>query len=196
MVDNILLERTVFTVNNTSHCTHRSFNLLANIFCGQLNAISVGRFYRRFDCLDRIVEQFGDLVDSRFERDEIGRWHIIVNRDSQLFVGKLAFHKMLFMRLKRPRLNFFDKVRHVRQHLENHRDVVETIQIIGRQKALFIDISASDACLHLLNASCRGKCLVHQIQIFPPILQTESSNQAITNMRKLITGTQSVPSFL
>ena len=57
LVDIILLERTKFTVNNTSHCTHRSFNLPANIFCGQLNAISVVRFYRRFDCWNRIVDR-------------------------------------------------------------------------------------------------------------------------------------------
>ncbi len=142
------------------------------------------------------MDQFGGIVDSRFERDEIGRWHTIVSRHSQLFVGKFAVHKMLFIRLKRPRLNVVDEVRHVGQHLENNRDFVEMIQIIGRQKALFIDIGASDACSHLLNARCRGKYLVHQIRIFSPILQTESPNQAITNMRKLITRTQSEPSLL
>ena len=127
LVDIILLERTKFTVNNTSHCTHRSFNLPANIFCGQLNAISVERFDRRFDCWNRIVDQFGGIVDSRSERVGIGRWHTIVSRDSQLFVGKFSVHKMLFIRLKRPRLNVFDEVRHVGQHLENHCDFVEMI---------------------------------------------------------------------
>ena len=56
---------------------------------------------------------------------------------------------MLFIRLKRLRLNVFDEVQHVGQHLENHCDFVEVLQIIGRQKALFIDIGASDACSHL-----------------------------------------------
>ena len=86
------------------------------------------------------MDQFGGIVESSIERDEMGRWHTIVSRDSQLFIGKFAVHKMLLIRLKRPRLNVVDEVRHVGQHLENHRDFVELIQIIGRQKALFIDI--------------------------------------------------------
>ena len=142
------------------------------------------------------MDQFGGIVESSIERDEMGRWHTIVSRDSQLFIGKFAVHKMLFIRLKRPKLNVFDKVRRVGQHLKNHRDFIQMIQIIGRQKALFIDIGASDACSHLLTARSRGKCLVNQIRIFSPILQTESPNQAITIMRKLITGTQSEPSLL
>ena len=142
------------------------------------------------------MDRLGGIVDSRFERDEMGCWHTIVSRDSQLFIGIFSAHKMLFIILNRQRINLFDEVWYVGQHLKNHRDFVEMFQIIGRQKALFIEISASDARSRLLKAQRRGECLVHQIRIFSPILQSKSSNQAITNMRKLITGTQSEPSLL
>ena len=83
------------------------------------------------------MDKFGGIVDSRFERDEMGCWHSIVSCDIEIFVGKLTVHKMLFIGLKRPGVNVFDKVRRVGQRLENHRDFVQMVQIIGRQKAFF-----------------------------------------------------------
>ena len=120
-------------------------------------AVLVSGFDSGGNALQAGVNQTVQVVDGVFQRQAIALGRKLVGSDREIGFGQSAVREVLRITFGSPFPHVVETFRHIRDHVDQHDDFVEMIEVVGGEQAGIADVGTRDTPTHF---SDRLACVI------------------------------------